>query len=146
LRGGGGQVLNTTIFNTRFDGVTNDQRLDTSYWSGGMTEVEHLTIEPYNGITLLAHQIDNMSHSEFGSVDYPGLMYLTGGPNDLHSSIDVHGSIFSMGDLETGSSVDIYFDPAYYGILPLWFVEELLGGVSGNMQILSWREFAPPTS
>lgn len=142
LRGNGGTTLESTIINTRFEGVTADQRLDDSYWTGGLTETERVVLEPPNGISLIVEQLYASSHTVLGTESLPGLVYLTGGPNTAWSHFDLSGNLISMGDMFTGAHVDITFDPSYLATLPSYLMEEMLGGVSGSMRTLTWREIA----
>jgi hypothetical protein len=144
VRGSGSTTLNTTIINTRFTGITNEQRIDTDYWAGGTTTLERLTIEPLNGFSMICNELVTAGSTNIGTASHPGLLYITGGASVTGSSFDFFGSMICMGSLELGARSDFTYDPTFLGLLPDYLEEEWLSMVSGTLRPVYWREVAPP--
>lgn len=144
LRGNGSTVLNTTIVNTRFTGITAEQRIDSAYWTGGTTTVERLVIDPLNGISMICNQLITASATDIGTVAHPGLLYITGDASVTGSSFDFYGSMICMGSITLSARADFVYDPAFLALLPDYLEEEWLSMVSGTLRTIVWRETAPP--
>jgi hypothetical protein len=144
IRGSGSTTLNTTIVNTRFTGITNEQRIDAAYWTGGTTSVERLTIEPLNGFSMICHELVTANSTNIGTSAHPGLLYITGGASVTGSSFDFYGSLICMGSLSLGARSDFTYDPSFLELLPDYLEQEWLSMVSGTLRTVYWRELAPP--
>ncbi len=144
IRGSGSTTLNTTIINTRFTGITNEQRVDAAYWTGGTTSVQRLTIEPLNGFSMICHELITANSTNIGTASHPGLLYITGGASVTSSSFDFFGSMICMGSLSLGARSDFTYDPSFLELLPDYLEQEWLSMVSGTLRTVFWRELAPP--
>lgn len=144
LRGNGSTDLNTTVINTRFTGITEEQRLDPAYWAGGRTTVERMTIEPYNGLSMVCDELVCVNAVNIGTADQPGLLYITGGANIINSSFDFFGSMICMGSLTLNAQAEFTYDPSFLDLLPSYIETEWQSLVSGTLRTIHWREVPPP--
>lgn len=144
LRGNGSTDLNTTVINTRFTGITEEQRIDPAYWTGGRTTVERMTIEPYNGLSMVCDELVCVNAVNIGTADQPGLLYITGGANIINSSFDFFGSMICMGSLTLNAQAEFTYDPSFLDLLPSYIETEWLSLVSGTLRTIHWREVPPP--
>jgi hypothetical protein len=142
--GNSNSTINTTIINTRFIGVTEDQRFETEFWMGGLVTVKQIAFEPFYGFALIPHDFQKQggSHVQMGTEDWPALLYGTGDVDRLNSNYEHIGGFICLGDWDSEGSPHIIYDEDFLANMPGWLVEDWTEGVSGTMHILSWRELA----
>lgn len=148
LDGDNDSVIRATIINTRFTGVTSAQRLRSSYWKGGNTELKHIRLEPRNGIALAVQGMEKTGSAQvlIGSASWPGLVYVTGDAVDLNANLSLVGSLIVLNDFKCDRSLTITFSNAFLARLPAYFLAGFNQGVSGTLEFVHWTEVAAPTS
>jgi len=144
LDGNASTTVTSTLINTRFTGITAEQRLDAAFWQGGLTTVKQITFEPSMGIALITKEFmkSGGSQVDIGTSDYPALVYTTGDVVSLNSNFELSGSLICLGDWNSSGGPNLFFDPSFQANLPGYLASSWNAGVSGTMHILSWREIA----
>ncbi len=146
--GSSSTVVNATIVNARFTGVTEEQRSDEAFWMGGLTTVRQIIFEPYRGIALIARDFQKVggSHTQIGSPDYPALIYITRDVVGVNSNFELYGAFVVLGDWNSTGSPHIVFDRGFIEHLPGYLVDDWADGVSGTLRVLKWREMPSASS
>lgn len=136
--------VQATIINTRFTGVTEEDRLDHDFWYGGMTELRHITLEPRHGIALITYDFMKPGGAlvEIGSAEWPALVYVTNDVETINANFLLEGSFVVLGNWENRGGPDITYNDGFIENLPQYLFEEWPDGVSGTLKILRWRELA----
>jgi len=134
----------TTLINTRFTGTTMDQRIDETFWTGGLTTLKQIQMEPTYGIGLIAHNFQKVggSNTYVGSETWPAFMYVTQNVVGVNANFILTGSIITLGDWYSSGGPDLEFDDGFLQNFPDWLVEDWNSGVSGTLKVLRWRELA----
>jgi hypothetical protein len=136
-------TIHATIINTRFTGVTADQRTETRFWTGGLTTVRQVVWEPYHGLAALTHDFQKQGGSlvQLGTTVNPALIYITGDVPTVNSNFVLDGSLVALGDWTSTGGPSITYDEGFLDLLPDYF-DEWSPGTSGTLRIISWRETA----
>ena len=136
------QIIHATIIDTRFTGVTLDDRYDTRFWTGGLMFVKQIIWEPYYGIAFVSHDFQYQGGSlvQLGTPNFPALVYATGDVVELNSNFNLLGSVICLGDWTSQGSPHIVYDEGFIENLPPYLQEDWPAGSSGTMQVLLWRE------
>ena len=144
LDGNGSTLINTTLINTRFTGTTLDQRVDETFWTGGLTTLKQIQIEPTYGIGLVVHDFQKVggSNTYVGSESWPAFMYVTQDVVGVNANFVLTGSIVTLGDWFSNGGPDLEFDDGFLQNFPDWLVDDWNSGVSGTLKVLRWREVA----
>ncbi len=145
---GSGLQIATTIVNTRFTGVTEEQRLDTSFWQGGRVTVKQVTFAPDYGLALVTHDFQKQGGSQvdMGTASRPALVYVTHDATSINSNFNLTGSIICLGSWSSTGGPTLVFEDAFVSSLPSYLVQSWQAGVAGTMEVLRWREIASPAS
>ncbi|MFB3909581.1 MAG: pilus assembly PilX N-terminal domain-containing protein [Candidatus Eisenbacteria bacterium] len=135
--------LHATVINTKFLGVTVEDRLDWNFWSGKLTTVQRIKWEPDNGIAVIAHDFERSGGAlvEMGTTDRPALVYVTRDAISVNANWQLVGTIICLRNWSSQGGITLVYDPDLLEILPDFF-EDWAQGVSGSMKILRWRETA----
>lgn len=138
----GGQPVNTTIINTRFTGVTDQDRLDPACWFGGSTFVKQTTVAPRNGLSFIVYDFAKQGGAlaQVGTTTAPGLIYVTHDVTDVNSNYAAVGTMIVLGDWSSTGGPDVTYTPAFIPGLPSYLKEDWISGVSGTLRIVRWRE------
>ena len=139
------RIIRATIINTRFTGITVEQRLQYGNWRAGLTILDGVTFAPRNGMTLICGMFHSFGTSNYGNARYPGLVYITGFLNSFWGDLNARGSIIMMGDFVSLADVTITYDPLMLDRMPDYMEEEWPDRVSGSSRIITWREVSAPT-
>lgn len=141
IDGNPSSTIHATIINTSFTGVTTDQRTDTQFWTGGLTTVRQIVWEPYNGLCIIARDFEKQGGSlvQLGTLDNPGLVYVTGDVPTVNSNFNLIGSLIALGDWTSTGGPSLTYDAGFLDLLPDYF-DEWSPGVSGTLHIINWRE------
>ncbi len=139
------RVVRATIINTRFTGITVEQRLQYGNWRAGLTILDGVRFAPRNGMTLICGMFHSFGTANYGNAQYPGLVYITGYLNSFWGNLNARGSIIMMGDFVSLANVTITYDPLMLDRMPAYMEEEWPDRVSGSSRIVTWREVGAPT-
>ncbi len=139
---GNHSLLKTTIVNTRFIGATDDQRLDTDYWTGGNTYLKQITLEPDNGMAVLTHDfMDNGgSNVDVGTATTPAYVYITGDVDSANANFELTGAVTLLGDWESRGHITITYDEGFLSSLPSYLFDTFTDDVTGTLKVLTWGE------
>jgi hypothetical protein len=140
--------IHATIINTRFTGVTLEDRFNTDRWTGGSTVAYHwITFEPYYGISMIVHDFEQQgtAHCYMGTPAWPALVYVTGNAEHINSNMDLRGSIIVLGDWTSTGTPNLQYLPGFIANLPDYLQQDWPAGVSGTLKVLRWREVAMTT-
>ena len=134
--------LYTTIVNTRFTGVTESDRLNTAFWTGGRLDIKQVTMTPRNGIALIAHDAQKQGGSlvQAGTAASPALFYITRDITTINSNFALTGSLIVLRNWNSTGGPNLTFDPGFKPLLPAYLREGWPSGVSGTLKIVRWRE------
>ncbi|HPF71538.1 MAG TPA: hypothetical protein PLQ13_12760 [Candidatus Krumholzibacteria bacterium] len=147
INGGNHSVINATVINTRFTGVTDGQRLNRRYWTGGSTSIQDVSMQPRNGIAVIAGDLDlpDPGSLSIGTSSWPALVYLLGTIDRMEDGQDFEGCVIILDDLDTGRDFTITFNDRFVDRLPPYFLSTWHGGTetSGTLEVVQWREVAP---
>jgi hypothetical protein len=136
--------ITQTFINTRFTGGSEEQRLDTKFWSGGtMTFQGNPKFEPSNGVAIVCHNFDQGNAKlTIGTPGHPALLYVTHDVNDVQGDFKLQGAVIVLHDWYSQGGPSLTYDKNLLQILPPSLgVTEPEGG-SGQMLVLEWREVA----
>ncbi len=141
---GAGVPVHATIINTRFIGVTDEQRVDPDFWKGGLTTVKQIVMEPYYGIALITYDFQKTGGSlvVIGTETWPALVYVTQDVEEVNANFDLVGAITVLGDWNSTGGPNLTYDEGFLENLPGYLLEEWPDGVSGTLRVLHWREVA----
>jgi hypothetical protein len=133
--------ITATIIGTRFTGVTLQDRLNTTWWTGALTTVKQTIFEPRNGIALIAYDLD-VDTQGFGTSTWPALVYLTHDLVDTHGNSQLFtGSLICLNDLvDAHGNALVTYNAGFIANLPDYLRNDWQSGVAGTMKILRWRE------
>ncbi len=136
--------IHASIFNTRFIGVSNDDRLDTTYWRGGDVETKKVVFEPYHGISMIIHDFQQQAGalSQIGTSNWPGLVYVTGEVVKVRANFYLEGAIVVLDNWNNTGGPDLVFNTDFEAYLPGYFQDPIYGGSTGDTHVLRWREMA----
>jgi hypothetical protein len=140
LDGHGVDHIYSTIVNTRFTGVTEEQRLDTRFWRGGLVYASHIRFEPYNGIAVMCDSYYPSMSVQVGTAAHPALFLSTGGWVWTIHPTQFRGGLICLGSLYILGNTTVTYDPGFLSLLPDYMEVEWPGRVSGTINVLSWRE------
>jgi hypothetical protein len=148
LDGNSSSNIHATVINTRFTGSTEADRLNTEYWEGAVCELRQITMEPYNGIALIAYNMDKPGSSQatIGTPTWPALVYITHDVDTINSNFNLTGSIIVLNDFRTTGGPNITYNSGFIENLPDYLIEDWPDGVSGTLKVLRWREVASATN
>ena len=143
LDGGATSSIRATIVNTRFTGVTVDQRFDPAYWYGGETIVKQVVLEPDLGISVVAADFmkEGAANVLIGTVDDPAFVYVTNDMEGANANLVATGAITVLGDWSSGGGITINYDVGFLDNVPPYLYETWPGNVAGTLKVLSWREY-----
>ncbi len=141
-----GSTITSTVINTRFTGLSDEQRLDWRNWIGGTTELRQITMAPRLGLALLAYDVDRpgAGPTDIGTEQWPALLYVTRDVNSLNSNVRIVGSVVTLRDWHNNGTVEVAWSDGYRRHLPGYMEQDSTAGVAGSMKILRWREVAAP--
>lgn len=144
IDGGGSTVVRSTVINTRYVGVTEADRLNTTYWKGGLLAVKQNTFEPRGGIALIAYDFQKQGGSNvvLGTAAWPALVYVVRDVSALSSNLTMTGSIICLRNWSNTGGPSFAFNTAYAPRLPEYLRTGSAAGVSGTLKVLHWREVA----
>jgi len=144
IDGGSTSDVHSTIINTRFTGVTTAQRSDTNYWTGGLTTIKQIVMEPYQGIALIVHDLQKQggSLSQVGTTTWPAFVYVTRDVVAVNSNFNLVGGIACLRNWNSTGGPSIQFDAGFLQNFPAYLYQSWTGGVSGSLKVLRWREVA----
>ncbi len=142
--GSNASVIRATVINTRFTGVTDEQRVDPRFWIGGLTTVKQIRFEPAYGIALITWDFQKQggSHVQLGTPEWPALVYVTRDVKAVNSNFTLVGAITVLGNWNSTGDPDMTWDPGFFENLPTYLFDTWPQGVSGTLQVLRWRELA----
>ncbi|MBU0741224.1 hypothetical protein KKG45_05110 [bacterium] len=145
IQGNNSSVINSTIINTRFEGVTTAQQTDPGYWNGGLTLFYNTRLLPYNGLGIVAEFLFAGSNAELGNATWPALTYLTGSWNASfnlfgHHGFSATGSFITLGDFYSLGRFNFTYDSGFMERIPDAILQQWPGRVSGTLKVLSWNE------
>lgn len=140
----GGSTIRATVINTRFTGVTEEDRLDLSNWVGALLSVKQITLEPRLGIAAICWNFEKPGASQaiIGTNLFPALVYVTQDVTKINANFALTGSIICLGDWSSSGGPSVTYNPTFISNLPTYLQESWPGGGSGTMKILRWREVA----
>lgn len=140
----GDASIRTTIINTRFTGASEDQRLDSKFWTGGWCYFKTATtFEPAAGIALICHDFDQgNAQATFGTPANPALLYVTHDVDDVQGGFTVNGAVIVLHDWESTGGPNLTYDPDFIQKIPSDMNFTHGPGTSGVMYVLEWREVA----
>ncbi len=140
----GDPSIHATIINTRFTGASDDQRLDTKYWSGGVVDFKTAaTFEPDNGLTLVCHDFDQgNAQVTLGTPAYPGLVYVTHDAYGINGDLSLTGAVIVLHDWSSTGGPTLTYDESFLARLPPELQITKQSGTTGIMTVLEWREVA----
>jgi hypothetical protein len=146
LDGGVTSTIHATIVNTRFTGVTDEQRIDPAFWMGAEMTVKRLVVEPYNGIGAIAYDFRKVGATpmQLGTDAWPAYLYVTRAVKDLSSTFAQVGAVTCLGDWDSTGGPTLTYNPGFIDHLPKYLVDDWIGGVSGSLKVLRWREIGNP--
>ena len=139
-------TLRATIINTRFMGISEADRIEpcSGYWVGGNTTFgSKVQFAPENCVALIATQLGPKvgqqpnAQGKLGTVDKPGLTYVTGNVEGLKGALEVHGALISLCDINSQGGPDIIHYPDLEDCIPAGVLSE---GGAGFLKFLEWRE------
>ncbi len=135
--------LTATIINTRFTGVTVDQRDDPAYWIGGDTYLKQITVEPTLGVALIVSDFMDNGGADvnLGTATQPAWAYVTNDLDSANANFVLTGAITVLGDWDSNGHITINYDTGFLDDIPDYLFETWPDNVSGTLKILSWREF-----
>jgi hypothetical protein len=136
------QTIHTTIINTKFTGITEEERQDTANWSGGDINMRKVSIAPYNGIAFISHEVekDDGTDINLGTETWPALVVITGEGENLNPHFKVTGTVVCLGEWSCFGDQILVYDPGYLDNLPTYLVEIESNNVSGRIEVLLWQE------
>jgi hypothetical protein len=140
-------TVHATIINTRFTGITEEDRLDPGNWMGGLTKVQHIVFAPRQGIGIICYDFEKTGAAlvQFGTEEWPALLYVTHNVTTLNANFNLVGSLIVLGDFgdpHIAGGPDFQYDDGFIDNLPGYLRDGWNDGVSGTMKILRWREVA----
>jgi len=146
LRGDNSEI-NSTIINTRFEGVSTSQRTDDRYWNGGVTLLYNIDLRPYNGVGAFAEHLYAGSNTHLGDDTWPALTYLTGNWNVSFNffgrpGLRMTGSFITLGDFLSLGRLTFTHNNEFMQRLPSAIVQQWPGHVSGTLKVISWNELS----
>ncbi len=142
--------ITATIINTRFVGGSDDQRLDTKFWTGGwMTFSGNPRFEPEAGVAMIVHNF-SQGHAKLtvGTEENPALLYVThdvdaptGGSGGVNGDFSLTGALIVLHNWASTGGPSLTYNLGFLDKLPIDdFYNE--PGTSGLMVVLEWREVA----
>jgi hypothetical protein len=139
-------TVHATLINSRFTGASEEQRIDSAYWMGGITYLRQATFAPYYGIALIAYDFQKTGGAltYMGSEEWPALVYITNDVVDVNSNFVLVGCLTVLGDWHSTGGPEVTWDPSFLELLPTYLTESWPAGTSGTLQVLRWRELASP--
>ena len=137
-------TIHATVINTRFTGITDEDRIDYRYWTGAVVEVRQIIFEPYYGIAMIAYDLDKngSSHVWIGTETWPALLYVTRDVDRINANFHLVGSMICLRNFVSEGGPDVIYDEGFLQNLPDWLIDSWPDGTSGLMKILRWREVA----
>jgi hypothetical protein len=144
IDGSNSSRIHATVINTRFVGVTVEDRVDYNCWTGGQTIVKQIIMEPYYGIALVTASFMKQggSHVNIGTAAWPALVYVTRHVTDVTANFELVGSIICLGNWNNTGTPDLIYDPNFVGNLPDYLQSGWNTGGSGTLRVLQWRELS----
>lgn len=139
-------TLEPTIINTRFVGITDQDRVApcSPYWQGGIVSFgSKVTFAPRNCVALIANTMgpdqgqQPNAQGKLGTVTDPALTYVTGTVEGLKGGLEIHGVLISLCDINTQGGPDIYHDPSILDCIPQGVLSDT---GAGFLQVQRWRE------
>jgi len=142
--GSAASTIHATVINTRFTGVADSLRIDWSYWMGAVVEVRQIRFEPYQGIALVAYDVNRTGSAQvhIGTEAWPALLYVTRDVDSINSDFYLVGSMICLRDFVSTGGPQFIYNEGFIDLLPDWMMDDWLEGGSGTMEILPWRETA----
>lgn len=142
----GGGPIHCTIVNSRFTGISDSDRLQSAFWTGGEVLLRQVVLEPFNGIALVADDLthDDATSVTLGTPAWPALVYITEDAAGVGGNFAAVGTIVCLGDWESSGAPQLTRAGGYLPRLPAGLLTMGGTGVSGTMRILSWREVGAP--
>jgi hypothetical protein len=138
--------LRSTIINTRFTGITDEQRIEScgGWWVGGnVTFGSKVVFAPENCVAMIATQLgpeqgqQPNAQGQLGTEDRPALTYVTGNVEGLKGDLQIYGALISLCDINSQGGPDVFHDPAFLDCIP----QDVLGEEgAGLLKFLEWRE------
>jgi hypothetical protein len=123
----GDEPIWPTIINTRFTGITEEDRLNDHFWYGGRTELQNATFEPRHGIALIPYDIDKIGSTlvQIGTPNWPALIYVTNDVGTINANYEGVGGTIVVGDFgvpHVTGGPDLMYDARYLLNLPGYLV------------------------
>ncbi len=139
---GTSSVVTSTIINTRFTGVSSDQRYDTAFWTGGLTSVKQITMEPDYGIALIAADFmkNGGARVDIGTATTPAYIYITNDLQDANANFEIQGAVTVLGDWMSSGHLTITYDTGFLSQVPSYLFDTFPAGSSGTLRVLTWQE------
>jgi len=135
-------TVTSTIVNTRFTGVTTAERYDPAFWTGGLTSIKQITMEPDYGIALITADFmkNGGARVDVGTVTNPAYIYITNDLEDANANFEIVGAITVLGDWTSNGHLTIYYDTGFLGQVPSYLIDTFPEGTSGTLKVLTWKE------
>lgn len=135
-------TIHTTIINTHFTGVTEEDRQSSENWTGGDVILKKVTIEPYNGIALITYEVekDDGTDIQLGTADWPALVIITNEGENMNPHFKLTGTLICLGPFSCFGDQTLVYDDGYIDNLPSYLVNVESTNVSGRFEVLLWRE------
>ncbi|MCB1150424.1 hypothetical protein KDK88_02690 [bacterium] len=145
--------ITQTLINTRYTGAGDANRLGHSYWTGGLTYMAGVVMEPENGIGLVCknHYVIGGDDTYIGTPANPALVYNTGSEIVLWGDLTNEGAtialnIWTVWSLWSNRSAEYYWNNRFLQKAPFWLASQWPGFGSSTLNIASWREIPSPGS
>ncbi len=144
IDGGGSTIVRSTVINTRFVGVTELDRLNTTYWRGALLAIKQNTFEPRGGIAFIAYDFQKQGGSNviLGTAAWPALVYVTRDVSALNSNFSMTGNITCLRNWSNTGGPNFAYNAAFIPNLPDYLESGWASGVSGTLKVIHWREMA----
>lgn len=142
----GSWVMEATIINARFTGLTENARIQScsGFWKGGhVTFGKQLAFAPRGCVALITNYLgpttanQPTAQGKLGTVDNPALTYVTSNVNGIRGALEVHGVFVSLCDINSQGGPDVYHDPSVLDCIPQGVLGE---SGAGFLSFLEWRE------
>lgn len=140
----GSSVIESTIINTRFTGISTADRVDHDMWTGGKIETKTKAVfVPRYCIALICQEIHGNAQVTLGTDADPALTYVMALVDASTGQWTVVGSLICLWDIDVGGGVNLTYRHAFISCLPPYLEYNWPAGTSGLMQVLLWREPPP---
>jgi hypothetical protein len=146
LAGGLTTTIRATIINTRFTGVTDQQRTDADFWMGERLTLLQIILEPPNGIGAIAYDFQKLGGApvRVGTEAWPAYLYVTHDLLEARSNFLHVGAVTCLGNWNSSGGPNLTYNAGFIDHLPDYLVYGRIGGVSGSLKVLRWREIRNP--